>query len=529
MALQTEILRVAANTTTGIQTITTSFQPKAAIFIMGSPIADATTTGHVKFSVGYSDGTNGIVTSGTGVDGSTGGTVYEGGKRAGEVILFRDNAIGGAIEAEATIDSFNTTSIKINWTTAPASAYLITIAVLGGSDMEASVGTFLSNATLNGTVDVTVGFKSDLIFLLGDFDHFQYTPVNSYSWSIGACDSALNQTCFRFGETNGANPTECSAEVRNDSAIMFGNSNWEEITAIGSTTFTGTTRGVTGGIRYGYLALNLTGASVKVHNDTTPASPGDISYNLGFEPIFCLHLQSLVKNLNQNAIKGTGTKSAACGAYSIGAYTLNEQFNNNWQAEDNVSTSRDKGYTSTNPIEIYRGDGVLEAKAILPTPASDLFNSTGIKLHWAAPGTDGSSRHFSLIAFANDPDLGMDVGIQEADIFEEDRVEFIQSNFEVLDEAVVVVDSDSFTIDPDFLFMDVLPEGYFPPAEQLIGSKDNPAAPVRDIHYNFGTPYTPGQAGDQNYYISAYEKSTTSVVLAKDKIFIYLYTLPIQF
>ena len=151
MALDVEVIEfLKPNATTGNQTVTTAFLPKA-IRIWGEHLNSSNTiqSTHSEFSFGFSDGVNdrciGMVREDGVASADTKRQV-----RNDACVLFLD--IAGGIDGQANIDSFNATSFVINWTVNTTSTQTrVKAIVFGGADITGvQVGDFALN-TVTGS------------------------------------------------------------------------------------------------------------------------------------------------------------------------------------------------------------------------------------------------------------------------------------------------------------------------------------------------------------------------------------------
>ena len=128
MSIKIATTRVAANTSTGNQDITTAklagLIPKAAMLVCTIATSDNTAVDNRAMSIGLTDGTNQNVITGYSENGVGTSDCYRR-SATDELIMILDNA--GAIDGEANFVSFIAGGIRINWGDAPTAAYLIDV------------------------------------------------------------------------------------------------------------------------------------------------------------------------------------------------------------------------------------------------------------------------------------------------------------------------------------------------------------------------------------------------------------------
>lgn len=146
---------LVTRSSTGVDTVTLGFQPKALIFTLCSPSAFSTgsVTGSVAIAVGFTDGTTTRCAGLRDLDASA--TSNTGRSWTSDISLV--DASGGFGEAVGAI-TLTSTGFEINWTT-KTSADTLTYLAIGGADVSAKVLSY-SRAAGTGAVSVTgAGFQ----------------------------------------------------------------------------------------------------------------------------------------------------------------------------------------------------------------------------------------------------------------------------------------------------------------------------------------------------------------------------------
>jgi len=413
MAVEFEVIRVAAATSTGIQTINTTIRPKGVMMLIGKATADGTQTDDIWQSMGFTDGRNAICIGSMSEHGVGISNVKMKADFSNDVVLQQlDNA--AAVESVAEIDSFFNDSIRINWTTAPAAAYLMTVIVFGGTEVEADVGTFVSNVTQNSTTVVTTGFNPDLVLFLDNGNDMSESTSNGRGFGFGASDQAFNQGALQSNELHNQGNAAGEGIIRTGRAClnqMLASSNSCEMTATASTSFTMTTRDGNGATRYGYMALFLSSASAKVRVTTTPASVSSVyDSSYGFEPIGAIHVQTPIPSLNVVHVGFVDKFNLNLGdSYTVGAFTDDDVESHCWYMDDANTTMHSKEFrnTGTEIAELFvRNTPITAVKGVVPTPSTNLFQANGIEINWTTlDSIHGINKYYIQVAIANDPPI----------------------------------------------------------------------------------------------------------------------------
>lgn len=294
--------------------------PKAAIFIITAANADGNPALQAILGMGFTDGTNQRCA----------GCMSRSGQASSDCArqLMDDQSIFlmnylGSVDGEASFVSFGTNSVTINWTNSLAGNRILTVILLGGSDLEnVHVGTFITPVTIDTNVDVTdPGFEPDHVLVLsagGNVVNNSLSDNSGASFNIGMCDNgeSVVQASYNFYEGSNAATSAVNAILMNNRVLrkVFtgGAGASVELGSFDSLGFSATTRDVAGSSTCAYLALKY-GETVKhsVGIADTPTSTGDEKRLFGFRPQLILQGMSTVNA--ENILK---TKGAA-GAFGI--------------------------------------------------------------------------------------------------------------------------------------------------------------------------------------------------------------------
>jgi len=356
MSVTIRHVRIAAGTGSGSQTITSSdgpgTTPVAALFYLTR--GTGATEVELQLCMGATDGSNSrcsLISSEDNVEPSNTWS-----KALNDSVLMTVDPNTGTMERYATFSSFGTDSVTISWS-ASGSAYLMTVILFWGTDINVAVGDFDG-----GGSSVSLGFRPEQIFTFGQIvTNFTSNSTTSStadgSISIGILtdqNGILNQSCIGcYIYDNKSSGSNFSLSIIDKGAIF-------DDAAVAFSTLTPTSSGFnisgTGGY-IGYLAISYNNqVSMSVNDDATPTSTGDVSVTTGFKPQFVFELQSNCTAYN------TVSSSKNQFSFGIGVYT-------NSSSDDHCSFWRhfhespgatiSKIRSTTNFIEALRDPGVV--------------------------------------------------------------------------------------------------------------------------------------------------------------------------
>jgi hypothetical protein len=187
MGVTVATVRVAANTSTGTQDITTTdlggLTPKAVLLIATRGVTDGTAVDGAGWYMGASDGTN-EWTQGYEEQHAqaTMNSEYEQDTTANRILTIYDGTAADVVDATANFDSFISNGVRIDWTNAPASAFLVTAIFFAGTDLTANVGTADLGNLADAAIDITtVGLEADIVITALTED----TSAQGSGWSMG--------------------------------------------------------------------------------------------------------------------------------------------------------------------------------------------------------------------------------------------------------------------------------------------------------------------------------------------------------
>lgn len=405
-----DVVTVAANTSTGVQTITGSCggrTPKAAVIFAGRGSTLGTAVNGAMFSAGITDGTNHRMLAFMSDNGQAFAVHDTGGQKANDQLVQTLTATDETVNGVADFDSFSANSLAIDWTDAPPVAYLLTVLLIYGDDLLATVVGLNSSTSVGGTATVSsLAFRPRALIGLGAIGGFAAAAVTHIRFSIGVAafqdDGTIQQASTPLYEldTPSLLGTSCAAGIRTDaflgrlevdSSDAFTEEAWYELTAVSDTGFTLTTRNAALGITLGCIALYTANSRAWVgvpSLDTSSAGTHSIT-SPGWRP------QALMALATGLATNNAHAKDATTLHWSLGVATASTQTCSGVTSDDNEATSDTRAVTSSKIAEILNDVGGIEWDATLAG-----FTATGFDV---TIGTaSASSRKVAFLAFEED-------------------------------------------------------------------------------------------------------------------------------
>jgi uncharacterized protein YhfF len=404
MTIKIAVTRAAANTATGTQDFTSDdlggLTPKAAIFLVTGGIADGTVADGLRFSFGVTSGTSQWFIHSISRHGLASSSVgYVGGNDA--VIHMRLASDIATAEASAAFDSFITDGVRINWTDAPDSAYLVTVILLAGDDLSAFAGVGDFSDAQDGAQAVTAtSFTPDLVIFGNRGGGLGSTSgATAGIFNIGAAHNGVGITQRGASmKERGSRPNMelyghvsdlyAMMELNQDGTISYAG----EVTAFDTNGFTVTTRvGSAGGAdKYGYLALKFANHSSWVGSVDTPTSTGNNAQTgPGFKPQFLMQFLTAFIAFN------SGTNTDTAGAYGISVVDQDEAYSNTVAGDDGAADSDTQSLSDDVPINMDDATGTDMFAATFVS-----FDTNGWTLNFS--DTDATVRKWWALAVEED-------------------------------------------------------------------------------------------------------------------------------
>lgn len=395
MAFETKLLTFTANTANGNQDLTgCSFTPKAAIvWTEGvNNSADTFSNAHT-FCYGFTDGTNSRVINKIAEDAQAQFSDTSDTQRNDSLIYNISQTSTATIRNVATFVEWLTNSgMRINWSTAPASAFKFHVLFIGGSDItNVQVGSWTPDLSSSTTASLTgLSFQPDFIQILNKGDESRTANVNVRTdeagcFGIGCATSSSSQWCLATTSEDGRSISD-SWQYQDDAAIIQ-----ELVVNTGAKGLTGTLTSInsdgftvsfsaTGAASHFYPYLAIKGGSFATGKITEPDSTGN---------------QTTTTNKSVKAVQlfgiGTATQrtSTANDYLSVGAgtSTTGERVVTFYGDLDNQDPSVVVSRYETSSIYLMAVPAATATSSTINEEADlDSVSSTGFTLNWTNIG-----------------------------------------------------------------------------------------------------------------------------------------------
>lgn len=401
MGVTVAVTRVAANTSTGTQDITTTdlggLTPKAVLLIATRGVTDGTAADGAGYYVGASDGTNEWTQGYEDQHGQASmNNAEEQDTTANRILTIYNGAASDTVEATANFSSWLTNGVQIDWTDAPASAFLITAIFFAGSDLSTHVGTQTLGNTADALIAVTsVGFEADVVIAY----MLEGTTTLNAGVAAGLIHNNRSGTVTQralahkqrdtFGSSQVAvqyRDGEGIARLQSTDAVDF-HGTFQSFDSSGFDVQLGNTRSP-GNTHLGWIALRLGSSpvvSAKVYTYSTPTGTGSHTDSTpGFEPQFVMYLT------NRAAAADTSESDADGGVFGILALDADDLYTNTISSEDGAADSNTQSL-SDDKLNLPTHTGASGHEATLTS-----IGSTGPVWNYSA--TDGTARLWPALA-----------------------------------------------------------------------------------------------------------------------------------
>ena len=389
MSVTVAVTRVAAPTSTGNQTITTTdlggLTPKAALFIATRAITDGAAADGAGWYMGATDGTNEWAQGYEQEHGAANmDEEMEQDTTANRVLTIYDGTADDVVDGAANFVQWETDGITINWADAPAAAYLVTVIFFAGSDLSTHVGTVSLGDTADALIPITsIGFEADVVFtaLLEGTTLVEGTLGMGFIHNDRA--GAVSQRAVNFGNRNGFASSRQHSVVRGGNCVArllitetldwFGTA--QTFDSAGFDVQLGNAR-AHGSHHLGWLALRFGASPVvssKVYTYSTPTGTGNnTDAGAGFKPQFVIYLPTFC------TVADTIETDADGGTIGLAAIDADEAYCNSIQSEDGPTNSNTQSLSDDQAVNLPTDAGAAGMAATFVE-----FVSTGITLNWS--------------------------------------------------------------------------------------------------------------------------------------------------
>ncbi len=401
MSIKVAVIQQAVTAAIATQEFTSAGfgTPKAAMFIVTRAIANNTSTAHNALTLGFTDGVRSRSVCATSSDGEILTATRRGGQ---EVCAY---GIDPPIENQDYQGAFSqwvTDGVEINWTAAPNSAFLMTVILFGGTDLQVHVNEFIPSIAENSTLNITdPGFLPDQIIMIGTDKPFPTTADNHCRFGFGFADrgSSISQGAIGYTAVNNAITTNNTAHTSNNRTWVngHGGTSQAEVTDFLDNGFEVTTRenAATVDGEIAYLALKYSGSGGSANHsvfvmDTPILAGNDVITTPGFKPQALLIGGSFVEIINTNA----GANPVANTA-SFGATDGTNEFCSSVSDKDgivlNLPITSSLSLVDNKLVRLTESDGTGGHAGTLTS-----FDPGGFTINYSA--TDGTARKYIVMA-----------------------------------------------------------------------------------------------------------------------------------
>lgn len=381
--------RVACNTATGTQDITTTklggLIPKAAIFFVtkassnGTPVDDDYHSTGVAVSATQRWAINGCSAHNQDTSMTYADAALQGG--TGVVYLMLPDG-SFTMEGFADFSSWITNGVRINWTTAPSAAYLLTVVFFAGTDVTAYANRFQVGDAVDVERDCTdPNMSVDLLFVAGDRTTSGQTAnsrsIFGFVYNTG---TGVEQRSMAEYQVNNQASSNVNIQAESSYGHTTPNNDWKgEFGNFDSQGFSVWERINGGNNQYiYYLALNFNGAvSCKVGDFTTAASTGNASFTgLSWKPQFLM----LIGTFFTSGLPNFSGSNPTSLTYCLSMIDGTDQYCTSTSEEDNVDTTNVQNLSEDKAIQLPYPNGSAGITASLVSLNSDgwTFNYTSI-------------------------------------------------------------------------------------------------------------------------------------------------------
>ena len=389
-----ELVTLAAPLTAGTQDFVVSGfgTPKAAMLFMTPSTLYGTPGNQGMLSIGMVDGTTQYAFVTNSRDNVTPEDNYNVGSNSG--CLLSMSPTTGAIDGKAAFSAWITNGLRINWTTPPPAAYLVTVLLIGGTGVANAKAVYAQTpSVINTGTTVTVGFPTTFMICVNTNQGASSTDTVDPSCgclNVGIALSNGTQYSINFFDLDAVSPTQVALGFSNQAvdqqAVSGSGGPQVRVENFTGTGFDAVLRVLGGSVRWTYcLCIQLSGLSVALQPAASPTVAGNATYaGVGFTPQLAFMLLSSLTSYG-----GTPATDAAGEAFGVGLLTAANQISVAAASDDNVSPSNTEGVTDNRAVKL-RKDGFNFLSATLTG-----FTSDGMTLNYAT--VDAAARNQAVL------------------------------------------------------------------------------------------------------------------------------------
>lgn len=359
--------------------------PKAALFFITRATSDGAAAAHANFGIGAATGAaNEWAIATTDEDGQ--GTTDTGARvRDDACILIVDPGNEGSVDGQAEFSSFIANGVRVNWTNAPAAAYLVTAVLFAGTDLSAHADNAALGNSTNNAVNITdPGFEPDLVIAACQGRSGINSSGTNALLSVGAVHNGVGVTQRCFGSASRHNQAAAAVAMRYTESYgvmetvgSSGALDWGgEFSAFDADGFTVTTRNAgANNTALCYLALNFNNAAdAWVGTVDTPTGGGNDSIAApGFTPQFVMQGMTLTEAID------TAYTNELAGSHGLSAFDDDDEYANSVSSDDGEGTTDTQSLSDDTAVQLPDDDGTAGLTASFVS-----LDANGWTLNWSA-------------------------------------------------------------------------------------------------------------------------------------------------
>lgn len=398
MTITTAVVRQAARATVGTQDFTSSGfgTAKACIVIISYGVTDGVAAAHNGLGIGFATGTLSRFCIGPADED---GVATQDCSR----VIRNDNVIwlptpgSSASVAEADFNAFITDGIQLDWGKVSGNAELVTVILLGGTDLSVHANSITWGDTVNEAIDVTAPtFEPDIVFMIGFRDQIFNDPGGGDTESsYGICHndgaSGITQRANGSRYDNGVADAAVELEFYETATLTYSNNgshDWRvELGTFDANGFTATARDSGGNNSVcAYLALKFANHDSWVGTHDTPTATGDKDETgPNFKPQFGMMGSTLAEAAGTTYVDDHAISTA------FSAFDGTNEFCTVVSSEDAATTMNTQSVSDNTAVQLPDNTG-----SALITASFSSFLSNGFRLNYSAVDTGAARKGWAF-------------------------------------------------------------------------------------------------------------------------------------
>lgn len=398
--MNTAKVRLSACTAAETQDFTFSGfgTPKAALFVTSYAVTNGASAQHMGLSYGAGTASDQQWAYHVNAEDSVGTTDVQARSSSALVITLTEPGNSTAC-AEANFNSFITDGVRIEWTTAPSSAFLVDVYLFGGTSLSAHADYFNVGNSNNNTVSVSdPQFEPNVLFTaIQDSALMEINPTNiraSYGLVHNDGAGTVTQRAFGIRTDSGDAATNMRGRASESFGIVTvtgtGGQDWGgTFEAFAASGFDLTTTGAGNNSDLMYLALGGIAACTKVVTVDTPTSTGCATVNtFGFRPQLTYQVATLME-----AIDTAYNGDARAGGWALGGFNSASGAMTSIADEEAAATTDSQTLSENKAVNLPLDTGATGVEADF-----EETTASGYILDYTA--VTGTAKKFFVLGFA---------------------------------------------------------------------------------------------------------------------------------